>query len=158
MAKERDIHVIISLMQPYVDQGSILQRTYDDIERQMENWVVVERDGNVIACSSLDMFENNTAELAGVAVTTKSKHTGIGDAMLGFQMRRAYSMGITKLFALSTVTMDWFQERGFVPGNISDLPPSKRLNYDKHRKSKIMIKSLNDKRLIDEQELFLDII
>ena len=79
MAKERDIHMILSLIQPFVVEGAILSRSYDQIDKSIEDWVVVERDGNLIACSSLVMYENNMAELACVCVMAKSKHTGTGN-------------------------------------------------------------------------------
>jgi N-acetylglutamate synthase-like GNAT family acetyltransferase len=98
-----------------------------------------------------------TFYLACVAVSPEVRKAGTGDAMLGYQLRKAMNLGVDKVFALSTVTMDWFKERGFAPASLRDLPPSKAATYNVQRKSKIMIKSLADKRVVDEQELLLNI-
>ena len=39
---------------------------------------------------------------------------GRGDAMLSFVERTAVAAGVEKIFALSTTSMQWFTERGFV--------------------------------------------
>jgi amino-acid N-acetyltransferase len=152
-----DIHKILKLIQPFVDDKTILPRTAADIEASITDWVIVEREGTLVACSALIAYENKMAELACVAVSSEVRKAGTGDAMLGFQLRKAMNLGIEKVFALSTVTMDWFKERGFVPGEKKDLPPTKLESYNEKRKSKIMIKSLTDRRVIDEQELLLNI-
>ncbi len=136
----------------------MLPRSPTDIAKSIDDWVIVERDGGMVACSNLVLYEQNMAELACVVVCDNSKKTGTGDAMLGYQMRRAHNMGVQKLFVLSTVAMDWFKERGFTPATYDELPPSKKEKYDRKRGSKIMMKLLTDRRMIDEQELLLDVV
>ena len=143
-----DIHKILHLIQPYVEDKTILPRSTADIEASIADWVVVEREGSIVACSALIPYENKMAELACVAVSAEVRKAGTGDAMLGFQLRKAMNLGIEKVFALSTITMDWFKERGFVPGDKNDLPPTKLKSYNEKRKPKIMIKSLTDRRLV----------
>jgi amino-acid N-acetyltransferase len=46
------------------------------------------------------------------------------------------------LFVLTTHTLHWFRERGFVPGNIANLPVRRRALYNYQRNSKILLKTL----------------
>jgi amino-acid N-acetyltransferase len=43
---------------------------------------------------------------------------------------------------LTTVTSQWFRERGFVLRQIDQLPDEKRLVYNLQRRSKVLIKYL----------------
>jgi amino-acid N-acetyltransferase len=46
------------------------------------------------------------------------------------------------LFVLTTHTAHWFQERGFVNGELQDLPVKKQQLYNYQRNSKVFIKNL----------------
>ena len=45
---------------------------------------------------------------------------------------------------LTTRTAHWFRERGFVPGDISQLPVTRKRLYNYQRKSKVFIKQLGN--------------
>lgn len=46
--------------------------------------------------------------------------------MLSYLERVALASSVKHLFVLSTVTMQWFVERGFEESQVSDLPPERR--------------------------------
>lgn len=46
--------------------------------------------------------------------------------MLSYLERVALASSVKHLFVLSTVTMQWFVERGFRESQVSDLPPERR--------------------------------
>jgi len=72
--------------------------------------------------------------------------------MLSFVERTAAAAGVKHLFALSTHTMLWFEERGFSETSLAALPEQRVAIYNHQRGSKIYIKALSS-RLIDAQEL-----
>ena len=75
--------------------------------------------------------------------------------MLGYMERTAVAAGVTRLFVLSTVTMQWFVERGFSEAPVDDLPERRRAIYDAARNSKIYMKGLaGSSRELDAEELF----
>jgi len=56
---------------------------------------------------------------------------------------RAVTTGIKKLVILTTHTAHWFRERGFLPGDKSDLPVKKKTLYNYQRNSKVFFKLLD---------------
>jgi len=55
---------------------------------------------------------------------------------------QARASGIKRLFVLTTVTSQWFKERGFSVRQIADLPTEKRLVYNLQRRSIVLMKEL----------------
>ena len=94
------------------------------------------------------------AELGCLVVEPSYRRQGCGDAMLGFLERTAVAAGIDRVFALSTHTMQWFNERGFAQVAVSELPMSRQREYNFERASKVYQKNLSDTRVLDAEELF----
>ncbi|RMX65868.1 hypothetical protein KXD40_005762 [Peronospora effusa] len=155
MATTNDIVSIMRLIQPLLDDDVLVSRDQEQIESNVDTFTVVERDGAIIACCTLQPYENNFAEMGCVAVDPNYRNLGKGNAMLGYIMRKAASMGITQLFVMTTRTAHWFLERGFVEATVNDLPPSKLAKVDLKRKSKVYICDISTKRALDEKELLL---
>jgi amino-acid N-acetyltransferase len=55
---------------------------------------------------------------------------------------QARDAGIKRLFVLTTVTSQWFKERGFTVRDVDELPAEKRLLYNLQRRSSVLIKDL----------------
>jgi len=55
---------------------------------------------------------------------------------------------MTRVFALTTRTVDWFEQLGFVEVDLESLPARKRETYDHGRKSRIFALTLNDRKPI----------
>lgn len=51
---------------------------------------------------------------------------GWGEAMLSYLERVALASSVKHIFVLSTVTMQWFVERGFKEAEVSELPPERK--------------------------------
>ena len=120
-----------------------MRRSRDLLEQEIQQFSVVERDGLLIACSALYPFtEEKTGELACLAVHPDYRHGGHGDAMLERIRQRALAMGLESLFVLTTRTAHWFQERGFQPCAIEELPKRKAALYNFQRNSKVFRLSL----------------
>ncbi|GJQ09337.1 hypothetical protein GpartN1_g1128.t1 [Galdieria partita] len=151
----KDIGGILQIIEPLENAGILVRRRREQIEKEIDNFVVVERDGMVIACAALHVVpsDSTTAELACLAVHPEYRRSGKGDALLGYLEREAYSRGVRKLFILSTRTFQWFLERGFKAGTVEELPEEKRKSYNRERNSKIFIKLLEGSRAVDEEEL-----
>jgi len=154
-AAPEDIGGILQIIEPLENAGILIRRRREQIEKELDHFVVMERDGMVIACAALHIVATDpcTAELACLAVHPEYRRSGKGDALLGYMEREAYSKGVRKLFILSTRTFQWFLERGFKPGAVEDLPVERQKSYNRERNSKIFIKFLEGSRAVDEEEL-----
>jgi len=157
-AQPRDVRGILKLIQPLIDEGILTKRTRADIELEIESYHVLIRDEGIIGVAQLRLFENGFGELACLAIHPKYRRIGKGESMLSFIERLSVQKQIKTLFCLSTNTMQWFKERGFVEGSVEDLPPSRQKEYSWGRRSMVYLKKITDSRAVDEEELLWDVL
>jgi len=138
-----DVGGILELIAPLEAEGVLVRRSRELLEMEIDQFVVVERDGMIVACAALYPFaEEQVGELACLAVHRDYRNQGRGDVLLAFIERQAKEMGINRLFVLTTRTAHWFQERGFGEADIKALPVKKQAMYNWQRRSKVFIKVL----------------
>jgi amino-acid N-acetyltransferase len=142
-----DVGGILELIMPLENEGILVKRSRELLEIEINHFHVIERDGTIIACAALYPAEDGRlAELACLAVHEDYHNHGRGDALLKAIEDNAVRGGIERLFVLTTRTAHWFRERGFLPGDISQLPARKQSLYNYQRKSRVYIKTLEDTR------------
>jgi len=139
-----DVGGILEIIQPMEDQGVLAQRSREQLELEISQFSIIERDGMIIACAALYPYaEENMAEVACLAVHPDYRQTGRGDSLLQQLEAQAKKLNLNQLFLLTTHTAHWFIERGFVEQDIEKLPVSKKDLYNLQRNSKIFIKQLD---------------
>ena len=140
-AKLTDIDGIMGIIDPLVAAGILVKRDRELIEKEIDQFVVLEHEDEIIGCAALYPFPNDKAvELACLAVNPFYRDGGRGERILGFAEKRAREKGFKTLFVLSTQTTQWFVERGFVESDVSKLPQEKQALYNYSRRSKIYSK------------------
>ncbi len=138
-----DVGGILELIAPLEAQGVLVRRSRERLEMEIDRFVVVERDGMVIACAALyPMVDEPIGELACLAVHPDYRDHGRGDALLADIERRARGQGLVRLFVLTTRTAHWFLERGFEQAGIDALPVERQQLYNWQRRSRVFIKRL----------------
>lgn len=139
----KDVGGLIELITPLEDQGILVRRSREVLEREIEQFSVVERDGTIIACAALyPIADSDAGELACLAVSGDYRHGGRGDVLLERIEERARALGLKTLFVLTTRTAHWFQERGFVASSVDRLPAARASLYNYQRRSKVFEKAL----------------
>ena len=103
---------------------------------------MVERDGTIIGCASLNCFSGNIAEMASVATHPEYRRLSRGDLLVKEIEKQAKQQGMDRLFVLTTHSIHWFRERGFEPVELEQLPVEKQELYNLQRRSKILMKKL----------------
>ncbi|WP_020473549.1 amino-acid N-acetyltransferase [Zavarzinella formosa] len=144
-AQKKDLRAIHALIQQGVEADELLKRTRADVERQIDDFFVFEVDKNPVACGALHQFvEQKKAELACVYVDNRNENRGIGVRIIRYAEELARTLGHEVLFCLSTQAINYFvQKGGFQLGTPDDLPPARRLIYDRSgRHSQVLIKRL----------------
>lgn len=137
-----DVGGIIKLITPLEKKGALVRRSREKLENEIDSFIVQEREGMVVACAAFYPFiEDRIGELACVAVHGEYRGEARGDALLAFIERKALSMGIERLFVLTTHTAHWFMERGFEPAMLEELPLERQQMYNFQRQSKVFIKA-----------------
>lgn len=140
-----DIGGIMELISPLEKQGVLVKRSREQLELDINNFTVIERDGMIIACAAILTFADaGVAELACLAVHQDYQVHGRGDDLLQHIEWQAKKNHLKKLFTLTTQTMHWFIERGFVECSTDDLPVEKKSLYNYQRNSKVLCKQLNN--------------
>lgn len=138
-----DVGGLIELITPLEDQGILVRRSREVLEREIGQFSIVERDGLIIACAALyPIADSDTGELACLAVNPEYRHGGRGDELLERIEERARALGLKTLFVLTTRTAHWFQERGFQASGVERMPVARASLYNYQRNSKIFEKAL----------------
>jgi len=138
-----DVGGILELIRPLEENGTLVKRSLDLLEMEIEHFTVLERDGSIVGCAALYPYvQSNVAELACLAISLNYQDLGRGKRLLAAVEQQAKSAGLMSLYVLTTQTTHWFIEHGFVPAEINDLPVEKLQLYNYQRNSKVLKKAL----------------
>ncbi len=142
-ATHEDVGGILQLIEPFEKDGTLVKRDRTEIERDVEQYTVIEHDGVIFACAALHAYpEKKTGEMAALTVSPQSQGQGDGEKVLKRIEQRARSKGLESIFVLTTRTMHWFIKRGFVPADLDWLPEERKRAYNWNRASKVLVKKL----------------
>ncbi len=138
-----DVGALLSIIAPLEADGTLVRRSRELIEMEVNRFSIVEHDGVIVGCAALYPFsEERAAEMACLAVTSQFRRGGMGERLMQHIERRARAAGLTRLFVLTTRTAHWFRERGFVEVSPDQLPKQKRELYNLQRRSKVLAKEI----------------
>ena len=138
-----DVGGLIELIRPLEEQGILVRRSREVLEREIGQFSIVVHDGLIIACAALyPVPDSDWGELACLAVHPEHRQGGWGDQLLERIEQRARACELHTLFVLTTRTAHWFQERGFQPSSVERLPPARASLYNFQRQSKVFEKPL----------------
>jgi amino-acid N-acetyltransferase len=142
-ARVQDVPGILELLRPLEQKGVLVPRSRERLESDIDDYVVLDRDGMIIGCAALHVFAGEgMGELACLVLHPDYRGGKRGERLLAHTEGKAAAAGLTRLFALTTQTAHWFRERGFDPAGVADLPETRRASYNPQRNSKVLIKRL----------------
>jgi amino-acid N-acetyltransferase len=146
--KVDDIGDVLRLMRPLMEDGVLVQRTESDLMNRLSDYAVYSIDDVVHACGALHDYGDGQGEIAAIATNPVYSHLSMGRKILSYLIEKAVRSGMTRVFALTTRTVDWFEQVGFVEADLQTLPAQKRETYDHARKSRIFALDLKDRKPI----------
>jgi N-acetylglutamate synthase-like GNAT family acetyltransferase len=120
-ARRADVDQIHALVSQYVADGSMLPRTAEQIALNLDNYMVVEKAGRVVACAALEEYSPSLAEVSSVAVSKDEHGNGLGTQVVLGVERLARARDIEEIFALS-LTDQFFLAMDYTPTAISRYP------------------------------------
>ncbi|WP_299496498.1 amino-acid N-acetyltransferase [uncultured Shewanella sp.] len=142
-ASIRDIGGILDLIRPLEEQGILVRRSREQLEMEIEQFMLIERDSLVIGCAAFYPFEeDNAGEFACLVVHPEYRDADRGSLLLNNIIGQARVRGYSRLFALTTRSIHWFLEHGFQIVEVNELPEKKKQLYNYQRKSKILLLEL----------------
>jgi amino-acid N-acetyltransferase len=138
-----DIAGILELIKPLEQQGILAKRSREKIEMEIADYIIIERDGLIIGCTALHPnIDDHFGAIACLAVHHDYQGSARGTRLLDYVYKKAEQLALKKLYVLSTQTMHWFIERGFLAIDINELPIPLKMIYKPERNSKIFIKAI----------------
>jgi amino-acid N-acetyltransferase len=142
-ATHEDVGGILQLIEPFEKDGTLVRRDRTEIERDVEQYTVIDHDGVIFGCAALYPYpEAGTAEMAALTVSPQSQGQGDGEKILKRVEQRARAMGLKSIFVLTTRTTHWFLRRGFVQVDPDWLPEARKRKYSWDRKSQVLVKNI----------------
>lgn len=142
-AHSDDIPRLVALIEPLENEGILVKRSRELLEKEIQNFWVMLRDGLIIGCGAIYPYEEESmGEIACLTMHPDYRNNGRADKLLVTLEKEAIKKGLTTVFALTTHTAHWFIEHGFARANIEDLPILKQTLYNHQRRSLVFIKKL----------------
>jgi amino-acid N-acetyltransferase len=139
-----DIGGILELIKPLEQQGILAKRSREKLEMEINDYIVIERDGLIVGCTAFHLLKNEAcAVMACLAVHFDYQKGERGHRLFEYLLNKARLQNLKKLFVLTTQTTHWFLERGFLPSSIETLPDELKSYYNPQRNSKILYKELS---------------
>jgi amino-acid N-acetyltransferase len=118
-----DVKVIHALINAYAERDQMLFRSMADIYKNLQAFLVVELDGQVVGCCALEVIWSDLAEIKSLAVDEHHKGRGAGTLLVNAAVEQARLMKVSKVFGL-TLKPQFFEKLGFKVIN-KDLLPMK---------------------------------
>ncbi|MEH0688422.1 amino-acid N-acetyltransferase [Vibrio cholerae] len=139
MADINDIGGILELIRPLEEQGVLVRRSREQLEQEIHQFTIIEKDGLIIGCAALYPYpQEKMAEMACVAIHPEYRDGNRGLLLLNHMKLQSKAQGIEKIFVLTTHSLHWFREQGFFEMGVECLPSQKQNLYNYQRKSKIL--------------------
>jgi len=141
-ANIEDVGGILEMITPLENQGVLAKRSRERLELEINNFIVIERDQDIIGCAALYPISNTLGELACLAVDPSYQGQSLGAELLQAIETNAIQAQLTQLCLLTTHTHHWFIEHGFKLDTLEALPKERQSLYNLQRQSKVLIKAL----------------
>jgi amino-acid N-acetyltransferase len=111
-ARTADVRAIRRLVDAYVSDGILLAKESVQLYEDIQDFRVVEADGEVVGCGALHPLWEDLAEIRTVAVDRAYRGTGAGHQLVAELVQTARELGIARVFVL-TFEVAFFTRHGF---------------------------------------------
>lgn len=116
-----DIQAIHHLVEVFASRGEMLPRSTDEITKNLREFFVWEKDGEIVGVAALSLGWKDMGEVRTLAVSEGHTLQGIGRALVTACLDEARELGLGKVFAL-TYKRGFFEKLGFHVIDKADLP------------------------------------
>jgi amino-acid N-acetyltransferase len=111
-ARTGDVRAMQALIEPYVRRRILLGKELVTLFEAVQEFVVAERDGQLVGCGALHVLWEDLGEVRTIAAAEGAVGKGVGHAMLEVLEERARALGLSRLFCLTFET-DFFGRHGY---------------------------------------------
>lgn len=140
-----DAYSIYNITRNGVRSETLRDRSQAEIEAAIEDFLVYEIDGSIVACVHLQSYTaDKVIEIGSVYVQPFYQNKGVGRQMVEYAEVDAKQRGAQRVIAMTTQATHFFTKLcGFQEGSSDDLPEARKADYLANgRNSKILYKDL----------------
>lgn len=116
-----DTPVIALILRSNSDEHSLYQRVDRDIRSNINDFLVTESNGRIVACAALHRHDDRFVEIQSVSVLKHCQNAGIGRGLINECIQIASSEKADTLW-LSTAQPSYFAQFGFTPISKFSIP------------------------------------
>jgi amino-acid N-acetyltransferase len=100
-AKVSDVKAIHKIVEYYADNKEMLHRSLNSIYENIQEYIVADENGEVIACGALHVSWEDLAEVKALAVAPEHRRKKLGTKIVEKLQENARELGVKKVFSLS---------------------------------------------------------
>lgn len=112
------------LVQPYVDDGTILERSADEIATNIRSYTLAFDHETLIGFSALHIHTVKLAEIRSLIVDGNFRDMGVGKELVSLGLSEGKKLGLKEVLVL-TYKQAFFEKLGFVEIPKESLPEHK---------------------------------
>lgn len=144
-AVKADAYSIYNITRNGVKSETLKDRSQESIEAAIDDFLVYEIDGSIVACVNLQSYDDGAViEIGSVYVQPFYQNKGVGRRMVECAYTVAKERGARRVIAMTTQAANFFTQLcGFTEGSVDNLPQARRADYQANgRNSKVLYKDL----------------
>ncbi len=111
-ARFDDLEGIEDLIEPFVDGGKLLPRTWDELQSLVPTGFVCEDNGVIIGFAALEIYSRKLAEIRSLCVARSAQGQGVGKRLVQACVDFATERAVFEVMVV-TSTEDFFKNCGF---------------------------------------------
>lgn len=115
---------MMALVEPYVEDGTILMRSADEISTNIRSYMLAFDDNRLIGFTALHIHTVTLAEIRSLIVCEKSQSKGVGKELVSLALLEGEKLGLKEVLVL-TYKQAFFEKLGFVEILKESLPEHK---------------------------------
>ena len=112
-ATASDLPAITKIVKYWAEAGENLPVSNAEIEQRLPYFKVVKKEGHIIGCGSLHLYDPTLAEIRSLGMAAGNHGHGGGKALVNSFIQQACSLGVKKIFVLTRVP-GFFEKLGFI--------------------------------------------
>jgi amino-acid N-acetyltransferase len=144
-ARKKDAQGIYDITRHAVKSHSLRHRSKNEIEHEIDRYIVYEIDGSIVGCAMLYEYPaEQAAEIASVLVQPFYQNRGVGRKLIEFLVLEATRRGARRIFVLTTQSYAFFKTVcQFEDARPEDLPDSRAEEYRREgRQSRVLVREI----------------
>ena len=117
----KDVKIIQSTLEHYANKGLLLPRSLSDLYDNLRDFIVYQKENNILGVSALHVCWEDLGEIRSLAVLPPHTKQGIGRQLVNDCEAEAIKLGLKKVFTL-TYQESFFAGLGYRTIDKNQLP------------------------------------